>query len=190
MARPIRKNGGKQLSLFDDWGSVQTATRKVRSEKPNPSSNKKIISPKTSDKVQELSDADIYEIWLSLRQTWFPDRRDLDSYALRFSRRKQSRTLACCDVFTRRVTVARELAYGAYRSWLPPLIYHEMCHAVLGSTARRTGKRRNLHGAEFKALESRHPQIEDLDQWIASGGWLKAVRSDRAKRAAQKRRGN
>lgn len=182
MGRPVRRNGGKQLSLFEDWNVVSNPTRESKTVKSQSSK-----ADRTSEKLQELGDGDIYEIWLKLRRTWFPDRKELDSYALRFSKRKQTRTLACCDVFTRKVTVARELAYGDYRTWLVPLLYHEMCHAVLGSTARRTGKRRNLHGAEFKSLESLHPQINDLNQWIATGGWLKAIRSDRARRAAHKR---
>jgi hypothetical protein len=83
--------------------------------------------------------------------------------------------------------VARELHDVEYASWLEPLLYHEMCHAVLGSTLHASGNR-SWHGKEFKALERRHPGSKDLNAWMKSGGWAKAVRRDRGKRSWETRR--
>ncbi len=66
-------------------------------------------------------------------------------------------------------------------AYLPALIYHEMCHAVLGDKVGRAGSKRMWHGPAFRQLEKRHPDIEKLDLWIKKGGWSKAVRSFRAK---------
>lgn len=112
-------------------------------------------------------------IWRETRQRWFPSRPDLDSYQMRWSARKQKRTLASCNLHDRRVVVARELNYPEYFCWLEPLLYHEMCHAFLES---------RFHDKRFYAVERRHPGIRAFDAWINAGGWARAVRSDRAKR--------
>ena len=58
--------------------------------------------------------------------------------------------------------------------YLEPLLYHEMCHAALGEPEIVKGKR-IMHGSDFKALEKKHPEITQLNSWIKSGGWNKAV---------------
>lgn len=64
------------------------------------------------------------------------------------------------------------------KPYLEALIYHEMCHAVLGPPKVVRG-RRVIHGKEFKALERLHPEIKALDNWINSGGWNLSVRQSR-----------
>ena len=83
--------------------------------------------------------------------------------------------------------MARELNYREFDHWLAPLVYHEMCHAVIGLNVKKTNSRRSWHGREFRQLERRHPQMAEFEAWTKSGGWMTAVRSDRGKRAAQKR---
>ena len=68
---------------------------------------------------------------------------------------------------------------------LEALLYHELCHAVLGPLPVVRG-RRAVHGREFRALERRHPAIPALDAWIKQGGWRTAVR--RAKQQARMKR--
>jgi hypothetical protein len=63
-----------------------------------------------------------------------------------------------------------------------------MCHAILGKDIIKGNKRIAWHGKEFRALESRHPNIKAFDTWVNTGGWLSAVRSDRSRRAWEARR--
>lgn len=127
------------------------------------------------------SDEELKSLWLELRKEYFPERSDLDDYCVTWSSRRRKRTLAVCHYNERSVSVARELRHPESRQWLSPLLYHEMCHAVLGCIGKSAEGRRVYHGPVFRKLESRHPGIQDLDSWIASGGWLSAVRSDRAR---------
>lgn len=136
-------------------------------------------------RVAPASDTRLSAIWNELQLCYFPDRNDLQSYSISWSKRSQKRTLACCNSSRRCVRVARELDYPDFELWLAPLLYHEMCHAVLERNVSRSAKGTLWHGPEFKALEKQHPKISALHDWIKAGGWSKAVRSDRAKRAWQ-----
>ena len=134
---------------------------------------------------KEKEDLILRGIWLHIRKVYFPDRADLDSYEIRWSPRRQRRVLASCCISKQRVVVARELNRAEHARWLPALIYHEMCHAFFGDRVEKNANRRLWHGPEFRALEQRHPEIKDLDHWIRSGGWHKAVLSDRERRRCQ-----
>jgi hypothetical protein len=128
------------------------------------------ISPETAQTVS------LVESWKSLQQRYFPDRLDLLDYQLCWSKQVQTRCLASCSTEKRRILVANAFRDFDTGDFLEPLLYHEMCHAVLGKP--RVGKkgRRILHGREFKELEKRHPKIPALDAWIEEGGWSKLVR--------------
>ena len=103
--------------------------------------------------------------------------------------RCQKRVLASCNIHRRRILVAQELNNSSTSQWLEPILYHEMCHAVIGhGVALSPSGKRQWHGKEFKELEARHPQIKALDSWIRSGGWAKAVRSHRSKVAWRSRK--
>lgn len=130
----------------------------------------------------------LIEIWKRLRIEYFPDRADIDSYSVGWSRRSQRRTLASCNIDRRRVVVARELRGEECRRWLEPLLYHEMCHAVLGKDVEYYRSKRAWHGREFRDLERRHAGTSELDAWIRSGGWRRAVLRDRALATWAKRR--
>lgn len=126
-------------------------------------------------------EVDLQQIWNELLKAYFPEREsDLSNYKVSWSARRQKRTLASCNIRKRRVNVAREMSLAQCLEFLKPLIYHEMCHAVLGDKVGRAGTKRLWHGPEFRALESRHPEIKKLDLWIRSGGWSRAVRSFRS----------
>jgi len=127
-------------------------------------------------------------IWYQLSMEYFPNHPELPLYRVFWSPRQQKRVLASCDMLGKRVRVARELARPEYESFLSPLLYHEMCHAVIGRDVERRNGARLWHGPQFKALEARHPGSAVLQQWIAEGGWATAVRRDRAFAAAQRRR--
>ena len=117
----------------------------------------------------------LHDLWVSIRHNYFPTRNDIDNYAVVWSQRKQTRCLASCNIDKKRIIVARAMKHPLSRPFLPPLLYHEMCHAVLGEPKIVKG-RRIIHGKEFKTLERRHPEIQLLDRWIAQGGWQKVVR--------------
>lgn len=147
-------------------------------------SRRAIARPKRNRQFKaELSDTALHTSWVQLIREYFPEREDLISYTVVWSKRRQKRVLGSCALIKRKVTVARELNYPDHQQWLAPLLYHELCHAVLGDSVRAQCGRRAWHGTEFRNLESRHPLSVDLDLWIKSGGWRKAVRSDRSKRA-------
>ncbi len=126
--------------------------------------------------------------WQSLAEEFFPEHPHILHYQVRWSQRKQKRTLASCLTERRVVTVARELNYPEHQVWLKPLLYHEMCHAVLGREVSRTKRGYAWHGPEFKALERRHPLIPIFDAWVKAGGWARAVRSDRARQCKSRRK--
>lgn len=131
---------------------------------------------------------DLNKVWRSLLERFFPDRTDLLSYTVCWSKRKQIRTLASCNLDSRKIIVAQELNNPKFHRWIEPLLFHEMCHAVLGRMQKGCNKRIPWHGREFKRLESLHPLTESLNTWISEGGWLSAVRSHRAKMAYRKRK--
>lgn len=123
----------------------------------------------------------LYSLWEELRLQYFPEREDLSGYTVQWSRRKQKRVLASVSLKRKVVRVANELNHPAHLRWLSPLLYHEMCHAVLGESVGTYGGRRQWHGAAFKKLEREHPQILDFERWVKSGGWRSAVLSSRAR---------
>ena len=168
-----------QLSLFNIFGW----NKKKSKNKRTPQRPKRIL--KTN---KEKSNPELKRRWIQIREEFFPNRPDLDSYTVVWSNRPQKRTLASCSLDFRRIRVARELRYEQHTHWLNPLLYHEMCHAYLGFEVEKKGNKRAWHGKEFKGLENRHPQIKALDAWIKAGGWMTAVRSDRTKRYHQRKK--
>jgi hypothetical protein len=135
------------------------------------------------------SDPVLHKQWCQIRRRFFPDRSDIDAYTVSWSTRTQKRVLASCNIHRRKILVAKELNSEVLSQWIEPILYHEMCHAVIGhGVALSPSGKRQWHGREFKALEARHPDIPALDKWISSGGWAKAVRSHRSKQAWAKRR--
>jgi len=118
----------------------------------------------------------LIELWLELRRSFFPERTDLDNYVVIWVERKHKTVLGTCDSAKRRVRINRALDVEGLRPLLDALLYHEMCHAVLGKPDVVRG-RRVLHGRAFRALEARHPGIEALDEWIRAGGWMRASRA-------------
>ncbi len=135
-----------------------------------------------------VSDPFLHQVWKDLRKEYYPDRPELDSYTVSWSSRRQKRVLASCNIRQHRVVVARELFEPAAARWIAPVLYHELCHAVLGEDVISPSGRRLWHGIEFRALEARHPDIPALNMWIRSGGWAMAVRSDRARSAWRSRK--
>jgi hypothetical protein len=133
------------------------------------------------------SDPFLESVWRQLRAEYFPERGDLDDYTIRWSGRAQRRVLASCNIRRRQVLVAQELFEPAACQWISPVLFHELCHAVLGESVITPEGRRLWHGSAFRELEAKHPDIPALNLWIKSGGWAMAVRSHRA-RAAWKRR--
>lgn len=123
----------------------------------------------------ELDSNILKKLWYDLIDGYFPQRQDLKNYRLVWSGKRQTRSLASCSVHKRTIRVAKAMALPSSRPYLEALIYHELCHAVLGPPKIVRG-RRIMHGKDFKALERRHPNIKYLDDWINAGGWDRAVR--------------
>ncbi|MBN8547846.1 MAG: SprT-like domain-containing protein [Deltaproteobacteria bacterium] len=132
-------------------------------------------------------DPGLYATWTELIALYYPDRRDLLSYQVSWARRRQKRTLGCCNLTKRKVSIAQELRCPDFAHWVEAVLYHELCHAVLGTEAIKRGGRRAWHGTEFKQLEARHPNSAALQDWMRNGGWLAAVRSARSRAAWAKR---
>lgn len=137
---------------------------------------------------EPADNAELASLWRTLIENYFPDRRDLLDYRIAWSKRRQRRVLASCNVKHRRVRVAQEMQAPECSEFLAPLLYHELCHAVLGQNLKRLERRTPWHGKEFKALEARHPHSAALTHWIRSGGWAKAVRRARARATWQRRK--
>lgn len=140
----------------------------------------------TADVPDPLSTEELHHSWKEIRNQYFPDRTDLDTYTVVFSPRPQKRVLASCNVHRKRVLVAPAFRDQNLRAYLIPLLYHEMCHAALGNFPLQ-GRRRVIHGVEFKALERRHPGIKLLDSWIKSGGWIATYQRDRRRYLKERR---
>ena len=158
---------------------LQPATRiPIRREPPPHQEAFDFKPPKRIEKRSNEIDAELTVLWRAIRAHYFPDRPEIDAYRVIWSYRKHSFTLASCNVERRRVAVAHVMQLEDARPFLDPLLYHEMCHAVLGIPPKVNG-RRQIHGREFKALEHRHPGIQALDAWIRVGGWRTAVRKSR-----------
>ncbi len=139
---------------------------------------------RTARNRANASDEFLLTVWRNLRQEFFPNRSDVDDYIVTWSSRPQKRVLASCNIRRRRIVVAQELFEPAASRWIAPVLYHEMCHAVIGEGVHlsQSGKRQ-WHGRQFRQLEAQHPDIEAMNAWIATGGWAMAVRSHRARQA-------
>ena len=116
------------------------------------------------------SDQDLKDIWDKLIDEYFPNRQDLKLYIVKWGR-SQKRTLGSCNISKGRVNIAREFDCPTNFHWAEPILYHELCHAVIGQNVPRFRRRRIWHGEEFKALEKLHPLIPPLKIWIKSVGW-------------------
>ncbi len=121
-------------------------------------------------------DATLRSRWRRIAEIYFPERADLREYEVIWSARSQRRVLGSCNLDRRRVRIARALDRPELGHHLDALLYHEMCHAVVGMKAGKRG-RRIFHGKEFREIERRHPGSIPLDLWIRTGGWRTAVRS-------------
>ena len=110
---------------------------------------------------------------------FFPESKELVNYKISWSTRRQKRTLASCNIREKKINVARELNFPEHEKWLEPLIYHEVCHVIVGRD--KNSGRHCWHGRTFKQLESRHPLMKEFNHWVKSGGWRKAVMSERTK---------
>lgn len=184
---------GEQLRLFPTSTNAQRKNPRHHTTKSNKHLHEKKRTHTTPTKRNHKSsriksDPQLARIWESLIVEYFPHEPRLRDYRVIWSKRRQLRTLASCNIDSLRVRVAQELDHPRHHCWLAPLLYHEMCHAVLGDSVRQKGEKARWHGPEFRALEKRHPEIPELDQWIRSGGWSSAVRSHRAREAHAKRR--
>ena len=140
--------------------------------------------------VRLTASTELTDLWHALRLEYFPDCENLIHYTIGWSRRRQRRTLATCEVRRKYVRVAKEMRAPLFGPYLAPLVFHEMCHAVLGEDPGYHRGKRAWHGPRFKALERLHPGIPDLDAWIQNGGWSYAVRRSRALEQHAKRTGS
>ncbi len=184
----------KQLDLFFFWRSARRGSpggsgtlshlppqaEPAPVASPPPAARPGALTPSSRRSHPALAPATpplppLHERWTALRAAYFPNQPELDAYRIVWSTRKHKRTLASCNVYRRRVSVAMAMTLPEAEPHLDALLYHEMCHAALG-VPKRAGGRRILHGREFRELERRHPGIVLLDRWIIDRGWSAAVR--------------
>jgi hypothetical protein len=165
-------------------GAISLAKRIGLLFRDNPKRSSRRAAPRAKRAPRSYENNQfLHRVWTTLRAEYFPDRPDLDTYTLAWSPRRQKRVLASCNISQRRVVVAKELFEPSACRWIQAVVYHELCHAVIGQGVRTSGGRRQWHGAEFRALEARHPDIAAMNVWIRSGGWAMAVRANRARRS-------
>lgn len=181
----------QQLNLFDRIRGRQRLGRPKSSRIQSP--RLRAPAPSAVRRREPIalgagSAPELLEVWCALRLRFFPERVDLDSYTIGWSRRRQKRTLASCNMRSRCVIVAQELRDPLFNEWIEPILHHELCHAVIGLDVARRKGRRAWHGREFRSLENLHPRIPALDDWIKNGGWLYAVRRARGLTQALKDR--
>lgn len=155
-------------------GSLFKIPKFLKDRVRHPRSRKYRISP---PKVAP----ELERIWTQVASSYFPQMPELGEYMVVWSRRRQKRVLASITVSRKLVRVARELNHPDYVKYLEPLLYHEMCHAVVGDKIEKRGRKRLWHGPSFKNLENQHPDIKNLQKWIREGGWAQAIRRDRAR---------
>ena len=153
---------------------------------PSEASENELPTARTPRASRVESAKDLKLLWTKLVEEYFPSQPDLLDYRVVWSYRDHSSTLASCQAVKRIVRVAAVMQNFEAAPFLEALVYHELCHAVLGPIERVNG-RRVVHGREFKALEKRHPGIPELNAWIAQGGWRRLVLSERRKAKRSKR---
>jgi len=130
-----------------------------------------------SFQFDEVADSvHLVKIWDRLRHKYFPNIRILGEYQITWSSRCSKRNLASCNYKNRKILVSPALNNVKFERMLSPLIYHEMCHAVLGEPKCKNG-RFVYHGVDFHTLEAMHPLTEELNAWIKNGGWANAKRN-------------
>lgn len=133
-------------------------------------------SSKARARTFDLDNQALLVIWQNLSAKYFPLNLELATYKVKWSSRKQKRVLGSCSIRSKRISIAPALSLPACERWLEAVLYHEMCHAVLGDSIARLSGRRAWHGPEFKLLESQHPDTKGLKEWMRSGGWHMAVK--------------
>lgn len=172
------------------WRSFQwTLVRGLvaRNKRPAPGTPATKLRAKRNT-APKVSDESLLTLWNRLAAEYFPEVPHLKEYIVRWSPRRQKRVLGSCHIASRQVVIAKELQPQEVFEWVEPVLYHEMCHAVLEDKVARLGGKRLWHGAEFKSLEARHPKTTALSLWMRNGGWATAVRSARSKQAYNRRK--
>ena len=175
-----------QISLFSLFsGGKRVSKKKGRNRSPSAA-----LRARNTERGLKacVSDPALKADWDRLIDCYFPERQDLKLYHVAWSRRRQRRTLGSCNMTRKRVRMATELNHPEFARWIEPVLYHELCHAVLGTEVFSRCGKRAWHGREFKSLEARHPDTQALNVWMRLGGWTRAVRSARS-RAMWKSRG-
>jgi len=161
---------------------------------PTPARNLKRVSKRIvkrgndSRKRPAKSDDFLITVWRNLRAEFFPNQPEIDEYTVCWSSRPQKRVLASCNIRRKKVVVARELFQPSASRWIAAVLYHEMCHAVIGEGVHLSQNGKRLwHGKQFRQLEALHPDIKAMNTWISTGGWAMAVHSHRAQLARRSR---
>jgi predicted SprT family Zn-dependent metalloprotease len=131
-------------------------------------------------------DSNLQNKWNEIFLEYFPLNKELLDYKVGWSPRRQKRVLASVCLRRKYVKVAKELNRDDLWEYIEPLLYHEMCHAVLGLDISKKNGKKQWHGKDFKSLENQHPKMKHLRDWIKAGGWASAVRSQRIKSYWQK----
>lgn len=137
--------------------------------------------------VQGSREVCLQTMWSQVASEYFPSLPHLHNYLVTWSARRQKRTLASVNLTRQRVLVAQELNDPFFFTYLPALLYHEMCHAVISTNVNVKNGRRQWHGKPFKLLEQQHPGIVELDRWIKAGGWRYAIARHRARDTHRRR---
>lgn len=122
----------------------------------------------------EYNDPHLQRIYNKLRRHHFPKRADVDDYKVVWRDRPMwtkegsgtlRDTLGYIDYGTRTIHIAREMSHPDAVRWLPALIHHELCHAILFDFLLPT---QDCHAEWFKRINTRHEHAQGFEGWR---GW-------------------
>lgn len=139
-------------------------------------SNTKFVSNNKPEAIH-YKNVSLKNIWIELAKNYFPENPEVLDFRVCWSNRHQTNCLASVNLTKKVVRVAPAMKLNECQEYLSPLLYHEMCHIIVGIKIVRG--RRKMHTREFKSLERKNPEIQLLDNWIKLGGWKNAVRKSR-----------
>jgi hypothetical protein len=122
----------------------------------------------------EYNDPHLQRVYLQLRRQHFPKRSDVDDYKVVWRDRPMATgngpgtlrdTLGYIEFKTRIIHIGREMSHPDAIKWLPALIHHELCHAILVDFLTPT---QDAHDEWFKRINRKHKDAPAFESWT---GW-------------------
>lgn len=168
--REIRKFTGYEQGILR---KTRTVLGQIAKGLPKPSGSH--INPERVRTLPyEYNDPHLQKTFHQLRRELFPNRADLDDYKVVWRDRPMRTaqesgnikdTLGYIEYEPRTICIGREMSHTDARRWIPALIHHELCHAVLGGFLAPS---QDAHAEWFQRINCLHPDSKAFEGW---GGW-------------------